>query len=720
MRVGLGFKSLRREHIITLASLIVLLASAVVGSYLRLYPVFNALEAGYGPMLNELDPYSEYWTAEKLLEKGLSYFFSLNRHNEETHIFWYPWGRNFVKSSLPLTPMFSVVTYYVAHLFSPGLTLYEWMVYVPVIFFILSLIGIYLTTRELWGDIPAAVSSVVAAIIFNSRQLAGFTVKYSAGLGFIFLATYFHVRTWKRRSYVDALLCGVFTALTAAGWAGFNLLLAAIFLQIVLQPLITKVTKEDLILWGFETLPLALAIAILPFYGPLYLIISVGILIPLGFAVIGVALFLEYVSTRRVVKLKYPLLTKWRVIYFLLIVLIGVGGLLGLTTGVLHLKGKGLAAMGLGELTHVLVGTVQEYASASAQNFIWSSGAPFIISLLMLVYFAYRAFIKRSVLDLFIGIMVLLATYATANVSYFFPYLNCVISISQGSFIALLVPYLSRKKDLVLALLSASLMIAYLFTTLLQGVTVWAPAYRAQTPMILDSGLGVGKNVPAWLDTLEWIRNNTPRDSVIISWWDYGYWLSVLGERATVADGATLNATQIELLAKALTGTEEEAYEIFTKYFRVPPDKTYVVLYDVVLFSEQLSSTYVGPLAFQGGTFIGADMAKGISAIYKIAGRKPPTTTVTIGQYNYVMPNWTNPALTSATLYKLFLHSVHEVFGASGYPVRFLYGALQYPQYAPRLEKPALTVFKPAHIAVSQLYEGSSVYVVVAVYKMGD
>jgi dolichyl-diphosphooligosaccharide--protein glycosyltransferase len=719
MRLGLGFKGLRREHVITFVSLIVLLASAVVGSYLRLYPVFNALDAGYGPMLNELDPYSEYWTAEKLLEKGLSYFFSLNRYNEETHIFWYPWGRDFVKSSLPLTPMFSVVTYYVARLFSPGLTLYEWMVYVPVIFFILSLVGIYLTTRELWGDIPAAVSSVVAAIIFNSRQLAGFTVKYSAGLGFIFLATYFHVRTWKRRNYVDALLCGVFSSLTAAGWAGFNLLLAAIFLQIVLQPLIVRVTKEDLILWGFETLPLALTIAILPFYGPLYLVLSVGILIPLGFAVIGIALFLEYVSTRRVVKLKYPLLTKWRVIYFLLIVLIGVGGLLGLTTGVLHLKGKGLAAMGLGEMTHVLVGTVQEYASASAQNFIWSSGAPLIISLLMLVYFAYRAFMKKSVLDLFIGIMVLLATYATANVSYFFPYLNCVISISQGSFIALLVPYLSRRKDLVLALLSASLMIAYLFTTLLQGVTVWAPAYRAQTPMILDSGLGVGKNVPAWLDTLEWIRNNTPKDSVVISWWDYGYWLSVLGERATVADGATLNATQIELLAKALTGTEEEAYEIFTKYFRVPPDKTYVVLYDVVLFSEQLSSTYVGPLAFQGGTFIGADMAKGITAIYKIAGRKPPTTTVTIGQYNYVMPNWTSPTLTNATLYKLFLHAVHEAFGVTGYPVRFLYGALQYPQYAPRLEKPVLTVFKPAHIAVSQLYEGSSVYVVVAVYKMG-
>ncbi len=719
MRLGLSFHGLKRKHITLLVSLMVLLFSAVVGSYLRLYPVFNSLESGYGPMLNELDPYSEYWTAEKLLEKGLAYFFSLKRYNEETHIFWYPWGRDFTRSSLPLTPMFSVITYYVAHFFSPGLSLYEWMVYIPVVFFILSLVGIYLTTRELWGDIPAAISSLVAAIIFNSRQIAGFTVKYSAGLGLIFLAAYFHVRAWKRRSYVDALLCGVFIALSAAGWAGFNLLLVAIFLQLVLQPLITKVTKEDMIIWGFETLPLALTIAILPFYGPLYLVLSVGILIPLGFAVVGIALLLEHVATRKVVKLKYPLLTKWRFIYLLLIVLIGVGGLIGLTTGFLHLKGKGLAAMGLGELTHVLVGTVQEYTPASASNFIWSAGAPFVISLLMLLYFAYRAFVKKSVLDLFIGIMVILATYATTNVSYFFPYLNCVVSISQGGFIALLIPYLSRKKGLILALLSTSLIVAYLLVTLFQGVTVWVPAYRAQTPMILDSGLGFGRNVPAWLDTLEWIKNNTPEDSVIISWWDYGYWISVMGERATVADGATLNATQIELLAKALTGTEEEAYEIFTKYFRVPPDKTYVVLYDVVLFSEQLSSTYVGPLAFHGGTFIGADMAKGISAIYRIAGRDPPTKTTTIGQYSYVLPDWTNSALTNATLYKLFLHSVHEVFGVTGYPVRFLYGALQYPQYAPRLEKPTLSIFKPAHIAVSQLYEGSNVYVVVAVYKMG-
>lgn len=719
MRLNLGVLSRNKGKIITATSLAFLVISAWLGSYLRLYPVFNSLDMGYDPMLNELDPYSEYWTAEKILEKGFTYYFSLDRSNDETHLFWYPWGRDFVKSTLPLTPMFSVVTYYVARMFSPAMSLQEWMVYVPVVFFILSLVGIYLSVREVWGDPPAIVAALVVALIFNSRQLAGFTVKYAAGLGFIFLATYFHIRTWRRRSFIDALLTGVFLSITASGWAGFNLLLAVMFLQLVLQPLITQVSKNDLILWGFETLPLALTIAVIPFYGPTYLIYSVGILIPMGFLVIGIALLLERIALLKTVKLKYPLLVKWRVMYLLLIGLVGVGGLLGLTTGFIHVKGKGLAAMGLGGLTHVLVGTVQEYAPATAYSFIWNGGAPLVISILMIPYLAYRAFVKRDLINLFIGVFLVIAIYATANVSYFFPLLNYVVAISQSSFVALFIPYLAKKKDLLLSILSIAMLAMHLSLTLFQGVTVWAPAYRSQVPMVIASGLDVQNDVPAWLDALNWIKNETPKDSVVISWWDYGYWLSVLGERATVADGATLNTTQIELLAKALTGTEEEALEIFTKHFHCTPGKTYLVIYDVALFSEQLGSAYIGPLVFQGGVFIGADMAKGVSAIYRIAGRTPPTTTTTIDQYTYTIPNWVDASLTNATLYKIFLHSIHEVFGVGGYKVRFLYGALQYPQYAPELPRPTLRVFKPAHISVSQLYEGSSVYVVVAVYEIG-
>jgi asparagine N-glycosylation enzyme membrane subunit Stt3 len=40
-----------------------------------------------------------------------------------------------------------------------------------------------------------------------------------------------------------------------------------------------------------------------------------------------------------------------------------------------------------------------------------------------------------------------------------------------------------------------------------------------------------------WQGAMEWVRGNTSDDSVFAHWWDYGYWVQTLGERATVADG---------------------------------------------------------------------------------------------------------------------------------------------------------------------------------------
>jgi asparagine N-glycosylation enzyme membrane subunit Stt3 len=36
---------------------------------------------------------------------------------------------------------------------------------------------------------------------------------------------------------------------------------------------------------------------------------------------------------------------------------------------------------------------------------------------------------------------------------------------------------------------------------------------------------------------MSWVRDNTPQDAVFTHWWDYGYWLQSIGNRATVVDG---------------------------------------------------------------------------------------------------------------------------------------------------------------------------------------
>lgn len=40
-----------------------------------------------------------------------------------------------------------------------------------------------------------------------------------------------------------------------------------------------------------------------------------------------------------------------------------------------------------------------------------------------------------------------------------------------------------------------------------------------------------------WQKAMSWVRENTAQDAVFGHWWDYGYWVQTMGERATVLDG---------------------------------------------------------------------------------------------------------------------------------------------------------------------------------------
>jgi dolichyl-diphosphooligosaccharide--protein glycosyltransferase len=62
-----------------------------------------------------------------------------------------------------------------------------------------------------------------------------------------------------------------------------------------------------------------------------------------------------------------------------------------------------------------------------------------------------------------------------------------------------------------------------------------------------------------WIQTLQWIRQDTPSDAVIIAWWDYGYWITVMGNRTSVDDNSTLNATRIEQVGQMFMSNVTQA-----------------------------------------------------------------------------------------------------------------------------------------------------------------
>jgi asparagine N-glycosylation enzyme membrane subunit Stt3 len=67
-----------------------------------------------------------------------------------------------------------------------------------------------------------------------------------------------------------------------------------------------------------------------------------------------------------------------------------------------------------------------------------------------------------------------------------------------------------------------------------------------------------------WQEAMGWVRENTPEDAVFGHWWDYGYWLQTMGERATMLDGGNAFPYWNYLMGRhVLTAeSEEEALEL--------------------------------------------------------------------------------------------------------------------------------------------------------------
>jgi len=59
-----------------------------------------------------------------------------------------------------------------------------------------------------------------------------------------------------------------------------------------------------------------------------------------------------------------------------------------------------------------------------------------------------------------------------------------------------------------------------------------------------------------------WLKTNTPEDARVMAWWDYGYQITGIGDRTTLADGNTWNHEHIALLGRILTGPEKESHRI--------------------------------------------------------------------------------------------------------------------------------------------------------------
>merc|ERR1712176_809193 len=60
----------------------------------------------------------------------------------------------------------------------------------------------------------------------------------------------------------------------------------------------------------------------------------------------------------------------------------------------------------------------------------------------------------------------------------------------------------------------------------------------------------------------EWLDKETPKHSRVFAWWDYGYQITGIGRRTSLADGNTWNHEHIATLGRLLSGTQKSSHKI--------------------------------------------------------------------------------------------------------------------------------------------------------------
>ena len=108
---------------------------------------------------------------------------------------------------------------------------------------------------------------------------------------------------------------------------------------------------------------------------------------------------------------------------------------------------------------------------------------------------------------------------------------------------------------------------AYLLLFVLHCTWVTSNAYSSPS-VVLASKMPDGSQhiIDDYREAYYWLRQNTPKNAKVMSWWDYGYQIGGMADRPTLVDNNTWNNTHIATVGKAMSSREEVSYPILRQH----------------------------------------------------------------------------------------------------------------------------------------------------------
>jgi dolichyl-diphosphooligosaccharide--protein glycosyltransferase len=548
----------------------------------------------YSPYLGHLDPYFNYKIADVTYRSGF-----IPDHDYMV----YPMLRGIAGNKPELEPgldygkssYFSAM--YMAYSATAnkifGLTLYDAATLYPAIFSAFTILAVYLVTSELFSE-SAPYNRIAAFIAAFMMMLSPAYASNSTAInceddafGMLLMVTsaLFFVVAYRRRDLNYVFLAGISFFMLRAGWGGYVYVLIILGLFSVFYSITRFVRNEPC----FDHVTYMLASVLPSVFTPIILHHR-GVLPVLSdfppynadivalSAAIFVGILLEYLrSLRHSERVSLPSpenaldrVNAWieqrtSVVLALVVVLAIIG----------------LASFGFDEIYHVFkatwesrtqddvikktiaeqhpfAGSLGEYFAVGPTKF----GIVFLYAFIMTPVLLYAGFSKGNFGSLFVlawGLPMLYGLYFKSQ--YVFTASAPIIIL--GSTVGLY--SIARKKDFeTLRVVGFMLVFAIPFVTVpFYGVKNFTE-FIAYVPM----HMGPMEDRYYWEPALAWLRENTRPNEAVLTWWDYGHWITSEARRPVLIDNLQADPWQIQDVARFFVNktTEEDAVETFNAY----------------------------------------------------------------------------------------------------------------------------------------------------------
>ena len=235
-----------------------------------------------------------------------------------------------------------------------------------------------------------------------------------------------------------------------------------------------------------------------------------------------------------------PYLTSWvadtgkAMFYLFLTGVVFIG--FGFVKNVKSIKNKALLLFGfLFMVSGILFSRISPNSVFNGAGIFSLSGLFYLGGLILFVYLFFKIYfgcfidIDSMIIVLFSWMFVMIIVgRSTTRLFFVIAPLTCLCATY---FVIMIFKYSWKwRGDEILRVLIIGLLLVALVTS---GSIIYS-SYGSVSEQAKYMGPSAG---PQWQRAMEWVRENTSEDSVFAHWWDYGYWVQTLGDRATIADG---------------------------------------------------------------------------------------------------------------------------------------------------------------------------------------